>query len=97
MPRKNFASKSARRQQHPELPVILPAFLADTTGEWAVEMTNGSGRKVITMHGTKSSVWDWAEKAGARGGIGKGYWYPVDLTSAANLVTGDDGSFLLVG
>ena len=96
MSRKNYASKQARRTQRAELPVILPDFGADTDGLWAIEVTNGSGRKVVEVAGTKSSAWDWAEQAGARGGIADGYWYPVSIASAANLVRGRTESFILV-
>lgn len=96
MARKNYASKAARRTQRAELPEIELSFSADVTGLWAVEMTNGSGRKVVDVYGTKATAWDWAETAGARGGVAEGHWWPVDITSAANLVRGEAESFILV-
>lgn len=97
MSRKNFRTKQARRAQFPDLPVILPSFLADTEDTYAVEVTNGSGRKVVEVYGTKSGAWSWTTEAGKRGGLGAGNWWPVDITPAANLVRSDESeSFLLV-
>jgi hypothetical protein len=88
MPRKN------RRAPQPELPIVLPDFGATVTGLWAITMTNGSSQKVVEVYGTKASAWDWAEAAGAQGGIAPGYWLPRSITSAANVVSQDP--FLVV-
>lgn len=73
MPRKN------RRAPQPELPVILPGFFDHAEGVYEVTMTNGSGRKVVTMNGTQEGVWGWAAQAGRQGGIGQGVWFPVGI------------------
>ena len=83
MPRRN------RREPQPSLPIILPDFGSDVTGLWSVAMTNGSAVTAIEVYGTKSTAWDWAAEAGARGGIAPGYWHPITITHAANVVSPD--------
>lgn len=87
MPRKNYTSRSARRAQRMELPVILSDFMADVTAEYSVTVTNGSGFQHVTMFGSKSSVWAWAEQAGRQGGFGPGNWYPIELDQLSNVIS----------
>ena len=79
MPRKTYRSKAGRNALHAQLPVILPGFFDHAEGLYEVTMTNGSGRKVVTMNGTQESVWGWAVQAGQQGGIGQGVWFPVGI------------------
>lgn len=94
MARKNYRSKSARKLSRAELPIVLPSFLADVEAEYDVTVTNGSGVQHVTLNGTKSSVWEWAQEAGRRGGFGPGHWYPIGITVASNVVS--DSPFLAV-
>lgn len=81
MPRRN------RRMPVPALAAIATSALSDVTAEYTVTVSNGSGVQHLTMYGTQTSVWCWAQEAGRRGGFGAGNWQPKDIVIAANVVS----------
>lgn len=75
-------SRKNRRAPQRQFRKIDIGFLDDVVMDWAVTLTNGSGRTTVEVTGTRKSAWAWAAEAGAQGGIKPGTWYPVDITSA---------------
>ncbi len=86
-----------RRQAAPVMSRIPLAF-SNPEGTWVIELTNGSGVTTVTLDGTKDNAWQWAEKAGAEGGIKPGTWYPTDIHSADDVFfQGSPDKFVVIG
>jgi hypothetical protein len=94
-------SKGKHRMARNPLPMLKGDVMVDLTPvdtTYTVIMTNGSGRKALTLDGTKEACWELARQIGLAGGIQTDVvWLPCDIREANDVIVHNDGSFTIIG